>query len=216
MDKKYRLLMLAISFMFLVGCNNNSTKEVSSGTIVQLTIGNEKYISATYNSGDISIEKREDTAVNGQEPYAVVITCSDSRVVPEHIFNGGLGELFVIRTAGNVIAEFELGSIEYGAEHLQTDTIVVMGHTGCGAVDSAIKDNAHGNIKKITDEIQKGIGDEKDSAKAEIKNLEHGISKVMTSDVIMKLVEEGKVTVKGAIYNTNTGKVEFLESKTGL
>ena len=97
--------------------------------------------------------KREDTSENGQHPYAVIVTCSDSRVPAEHIFNAGIVELFFIRTAGNVIGDYALGSVEYGAEYLGTKLIVVLGHTNCGAVDAALHGGAHGAIATITDEI---------------------------------------------------------------
>ena len=79
-----------------------------------------------------------DTLSKGQNPYALIVTCSDSRVVPEHIFSTSLGELFVIRTAGNVINEGELASIEYGIEHLNIQYVLILGHTHCGAVHAAI------------------------------------------------------------------------------
>lgn len=99
----------------------------------KLKAGNASYIDAKVNSEDISQAKRTDTLVNGQKPYAIIITCSDSRVIPENIFMTGIGELFVIRIAGNVIDEHQLGSIEYAASHLGAPLIVVMGHTHCGA-----------------------------------------------------------------------------------
>ncbi len=97
----------------------------------KLKAGNARYIDAKVNSEDISQAKRTDTLVNGQKPYAIIITCSDSRVIPENIFMTGIGELFVIRIAGNVIDEHQLGSIEYAASHLGAPLIVVMGHTHC-------------------------------------------------------------------------------------
>ena len=81
----------------------------------KLKQGNEKYLNAATGTGDISKEIRKDTCENGQYPYAVVVTCSDSRVIPESIFSAGIGELFVIRVAGNVINDFQLGSVEYAA-----------------------------------------------------------------------------------------------------
>lgn len=102
----------------------------------KLKEGNRKYITSEFNSSDISQSKRADALANGQVPYAIIITCSDSRVIPENIFMTGIGELFVIRIAGNVIDEHQLGSIEYAASHLGAPLIVVMGHTHCGAVDA--------------------------------------------------------------------------------
>ena len=132
----------------------------------KLKAGNARYINAKVNSEDISQGRRTDTLVNGQKPYAIIITCSDSRVVPENIFKPGIGELFVIRIAGNVIDEHQLGSIEYAASHLGAPLIVVMGHTHCGAVHAAINHDPEGYIKFITDKIKAAIGDECDPYKA--------------------------------------------------
>ena len=96
----------------------------------RLIEGNMKYLSADTAFGDVSPAIRRDTAQNGQHPYAIVITCSDSRVIPESIFSASIGELFVVRVAGNVIDDHQLGSIEYAADHLGTKLIVVLGHTG--------------------------------------------------------------------------------------
>ncbi len=108
----------------------------------------------------------EHFARNGQKPYAIVIGCSDSRVIPERIFHAAMGDLFTIRVAGNVIDDHQLGSIEYAAGHLGTKLILVLGHTQCGAVTAAIDHDPGGYIKFITDEIKRAIGDEKDDYKA--------------------------------------------------
>ena len=86
--------------------------------VEKLLSGNKQYIGSKYGVGDISKEKRRLTSLHGQSPYAIIVTCSDSRVIPEHIFSAGIGELFVIRLAGNVIDDHQLGSIEYAADHL--------------------------------------------------------------------------------------------------
>ena len=103
----------------------------------KLIEGNQKYLDAKAGTGDISKALRLQTAEQGQHPYAIVITCSDSRVIPESIFSAGIGDLFVIRVAGNVLDNHQLGSIEYAAEHLGTKLIVMLGHTRCGAARSA-------------------------------------------------------------------------------
>ena len=100
----------------------------------KLKSGNQIYMNSRTGSGDISPEKRLDTCRNGQQPYAIIITCSDSRVLPESVFSAGIGELFVIRVAGNVMDDHQLGSVEYAASHLGVKLIVVMGHNHCGAV----------------------------------------------------------------------------------
>jgi carbonic anhydrase len=104
----------------------------------RLKEGNRRYVGGA-DAGDVSASVREDKARNGQRPYAVVIACSDSRVIPETIFNAGIGDLFVIRVAGNVIDPHQLGSVEYAAAHLHCPLVLVLGHTGCGAVSAALE-----------------------------------------------------------------------------
>lgn len=171
---------------------------------------NALYRESADNTGDLSAEKREDTAANGQQPYAVVVTCSDSRVPAEHIFNAGIGELFVIRTAGNVIGDYELGSVEYGAEHLGTPLVLVLGHTNCGAVDAAIHGGAHGSIAAITDEISSRLPEGCDAREAERLNVENSISRIMSSEIMQELAENGAVSVAGAIYDIESGEVTVL------
>lgn len=139
-----------------------------------------------------------------------LITCSDSRVVPELIFSAGIGDLFVIRVAGNVIDPHQLGSIEYAAEHLGTGLIVVLGHDHCGAVDAAMNHEPDGYIKYITDEIVKAIGEEKDECQACCLNVKHSCEKIEHSLQIQKDEQEYGLKVLGAIYHLETGKVEFI------
>ncbi len=197
----------------LSSCDNGD--EVSFPTTPQDTLtfledNNLAYQKAMENSGDISPEIREDTAQNGQNPYAVVITCADSRVAPEHIFMAGIGELFTIRNAGNVVDEIVLGSAEYGAQHLDAKVIVVLGHTQCGAVDATIGDAGHDNIIFITERISDAIGEETDPAAAEQLNVQNSVDALMQSEIIKSLVEEGSLVVVGAIYDTGSGAVTFI------
>ncbi len=182
----------------------------TKSTIERLKEGNAKYVAGSSSASNIGDEARRNTSVNGQNPYVVVVSCSDSRVPVEHIFNAGIGDVFVIRTAGNVIGNFELGSIEYGAAHLHVDTILILGHTGCGAVNATISGGGHDHIARITEEIAGAIGGESDPAKAEMLNVKHGIAKSLKSEVVAKLVSEGKLSVIGGIYDICSGKVEFL------
>ena len=115
----------------------------------KLKRGNEIYIKSRKSEGDVSPELRRKTAEEGQHPYAIVIACSDSREIPEAIFSAGIGELFVIRVAGNVLDNHQLGSIEYAVGHLDANVIVVLGHTRCGAVKATIKGDIH-SIKNPT------------------------------------------------------------------
>ena len=174
--------------------------------IDKLKKGNEAYLNASANTGNISPAIRKDTKENGQHPYAVVISCSDSRVIPEDIFMAGIGELFVIRVAGNVMDNHQLGSVEYAVDHLGSPLVLVLGHTNCGAVGAALEGGAPSFIKSITDEIKKAIGDEKDAYKASKLNVEQSVAVIKD-----KLAEiKDKCEVCGAIYDIESGKVEWL------
>ena len=176
----------------------------------RLKAGNDRYLTAESSPGDISPRRRLRTSVHRQAPYAIIISCSDSRVIPESIFSAGLGELFVIRVAGNVIDDHQLGSIEYAASHLGTPLIVVLGHTRCGAVDAAINSDPEGYIKFITDEIKSAIGGEKDDYKACCLNLRHSMDIIEHSLQIHSMEETEGLRVIGAVYHIDSGKVDFL------
>lgn len=176
----------------------------------RLVIGNKKYIASSEITSDVSHETLLRFSNNGQQPYAIIITCSDSRVVPELIFSAGIGDLFVIRVAGNVIDSHQLGSIEYAAEHLGTGLIVVLGHDHCGAVDAAMNHEPDGYIKYITDEISKAIGNEKDEVRACCLNVKHSCDVIEQSLQIQKDEKEYGLKVLGAIYHLENGSVEFL------
>lgn len=178
--------------------------------MLRLQQGNEKYLNASVNPGDISPAIRKDTCENGQHPYATVITCADSRVIPESIFMTGIGELFVIRVAGNVVNDFQIGSVEYAADHLGTNLVVVLGHTHCGAVGAAVSGPGEGFIKSITDEIQAAIGDEKDEYKACCLNVKHSIEKIEKSLHIPAGKDKDGLKVVGAVYHIDDGHVEFM------
>ena len=152
--------------------------------IDRLTEGNRLYLAAIHPAGDVSKKARLKTAQEGQFPYAVIVTCSDARVIPEAIFSAGIGDLFVIRVAGNVIDNYQLGSIEYAAAHLGCKMVVVLGHTGCGAVAAALSEkgdnaaetandsseNKISYIHYLTDEIMKAAGGETDPDKVTCLN----------------------------------------------
>ncbi|MBR5681905.1 MAG: carbonic anhydrase [Ruminococcus sp.] len=176
----------------------------------RLINGNQRYIGSDELKSDVSPDTLLRFSRSGQQPYAIIITCSDSRVVPELIFSAGIGDLFVIRVAGNVIDSHQLGSIEYAAEHLGTGLIVVLGHDHCGAVDAAMNHEPDGYIRYITDEIVKAIGDEKDEVRACCLNVRHSCDIIEHSLQIQKDEEEYGLKVLGAIYHLESGKVEFL------
>lgn len=180
----------------------------ATDAMAKLKAGNERYLEAASNPGDISRQIRQKTCDEGQAPYAIVITCSDSRVIPESIFCAGIGELFTIRVAGNVMDHHQLGSVEYAADHLGTNLVVVLGHTHCGAVGAALTSSPDGFVKYITDEIKKAIGDEKDERKASCLNVERSVSIIREQ---LKLTDASDLKVCGAIYNIDSGLVEFFD-----
>lgn len=176
----------------------------------KLIEGNKRYVKASTAAIDVSEKVLINASRNGQRPYAIIITCSDSRVIPEAIFSAGIGDLFVIRVAGNVIESHQLGSVEYAAEHLGTGLIVVLGHDHCGAVDAAMNHEPDGYIRYITDEIIKAIGDEKDEFRACCLNVKHSCEMIEKSLQIQKDEKEYGLKIVGAIYHLDSGEVEFL------
>lgn len=167
--------------------------------------------------------KRTELA-KGQHPYATIVTCSDSRVSPELIFGGAtLGDLFVARNAGNVVDTAVLGTLEYGAGHLLSPLIVVMGHKKCGAIaaacDVVVKGaKLDGAIAKMVEPIlpvalQIGAADPDLVLKTVTANAVHGAELILNDSAeITKLVAEGKVRVIAAVYDLETGVVEFLDA----
>ena len=135
----------------------------------RLVEGNRIYVEALDHERDLSQERIADLFENGQRPFACVITCADSRVVPEHIFMTGLGELFVIRVAGNVVGPIELASAVYACEHLHTRLLLVLGHTHCGAIKAALDAEA-GPVAAITERIVAAQGDVRDPYEASVAN----------------------------------------------
>ena len=136
-------------------------------------------------------------------------------MIPEAIFSAGIGELFVIRVAGNVIDDHQLGSIEYAAGHLGCKLVVVLGHDHCGAVDAAIHHDPDGYVKFITDEIRLAIGDERDDYRACCLNVRRSVRVIEESLDIQREEREHGLRVLGALYRLNTGKVEWPAGPAG-
>ena len=229
--------VFAIAGLGLVGCANSSkpvVEEVTTTTttatsenaktsvsnpdeaIALLKSGNANYVKGV-DTTDISVKTRE-SLVSGQTPPAVVVTCSDSRVPAEEIFNAGLGEIFTIRTAGNVIDTFESGSVEYAVDHLGSKVVVVMGHSNCGAVGAAVDGHASGDIQAIVDEIKPAVDEAKKTetdtkaitSKAIDLNVMNSIAKLRANSTIKHLEDEGKIKIVGARYDLSTGEVSFF------
>lgn len=193
-----------------IGFNESILSEEAGTALDKLVSGDREYLSHRLNSAELTPEIRLETAVHGQHPYAVVVTCSDARVPPEHIFNAGIGDLFVIRNAGNLIGDLDLGSIEYAVSHLGCKLVLIMGHTHCGAVEAALEGDAGGFIHQIIHEVKEGIGDTHEPREAEKRNVRHSLMRLHESELLSRLHNEGKVEFAGAIYDIETGSVSFM------
>ena len=171
--------------------------------------GNRDYMDSIHNHGDISKEKRIYTHHHGQNPFAVIVACSDSRVIPEAIFMKGIGDLFVIRQARNVLDAFGLGSIEYAIDHLGCKLVLVLGHTKCGAIQQSLEGAPNSFIGKIINEIKNSIGNENNPNIACKKSVLSTVHKI--ENLIIKKDERyTDVLIKGGIYHISTGHVEIL------
>ncbi len=174
----------------------------------RLVSGNNNYIKTADKA------RLQDTAENGQHPIAIVVSCSDSRVIPEQIFDASVGELFVIRVAGNVLDRHQLGSIEYAAGHLHCSHVIVLGHTGCGAVTAALTGSGDGFIKYITDDILEAVGTERDPYKACCLNVKHVVDRLKAE--FNEHPEVGSAVILGALYDIRTGEVLWLDKEEDL
>ena len=175
----------------------------------KLKKGSKLYLECQSNPSIFHQELREELKNKGQKPYVTIITCSDSRVPVQHIFSSSMGELFIIRNAGNVIGDFEIGSVEYASEHLGVELIVVLGHTHCGAVHSTLHNEGHSYINAITNKVAEAIGDEKDQRKCEVLNARHSVECLKASEVLTRLEKEDKLKIISAMYDIESGEVIF-------
>lgn len=190
--------------------------------LAKLKEGNRRFVEDA-NACAANLAHRREELAAGQHPWAIVLTCSDSRVTPELIFGGvTLGELFVIRNAGNVLDTGALGTIEYGAEHLHAPLIVVMGHKKCGAVSAAcdvVKKGAEleGSIGKMIEPILPvalaALFKSEDFVGQTIRNnAVSGAKRIMEeSHIVSHLVTEGHVKIVAAVYDITSGEVEFID-----
>ncbi len=197
--------------------NGEKMKDINKEQALELLInGNKRFESGEfqYHNRD---SKRRLEGLNGQHPFAVVIGCSDSRIPPEILFNQGIGDLFVIRVAGNIIDDAIIGSVEYAVEYLGTPLVVVLGHNLCGAVQTAIDGVEESKyIGAIAEAIQPAIDavsvDETDYLDKVIrKNVELMIEKLTTSSQILNnSLKSGETAFIGGYYDIATGKFEIL------
>ena len=185
---------------------NNLKMEKVENALQSLKKGNERFVTGSLSNKYTYAEDRKALCA-GQHPFAVVLCCSDSRVVPEIIFDQKLGDLFVIRNAGNIVDEEVLGSIEYAVEHLETPLVVVMGHSSCGAVTATCQGgDLPGHILDLAKRIKPSINTNcciDDNAKQHAKRM----AKLIEED---KIVHHVGAKVVAAFYDLQSGKVEWL------
>ena len=205
------------------------TRAVSAADALQkLREGNARFAAHARGTGTLLTAARRAQLTAAQEPFAIVLGCSDSRVPVELVFNQGPGDLFVIRVAGNIVAPSLIGSVEFAAERFGTRLVVVLGHSSCGAIKATIEElhrptkNQSPNLRDIVDRIRPGVeglirrheaegvlavehAAMTANVRASVDQLRHG------SAIIEGLIATDGLVVTGAWYSLETGKVEFLE-----
>jgi len=194
----------------------------------RLRDGNARFVAGNLNSKTQASPARRDELVEAQQPFAIILGCSDSRVPAELVFDQGLGDLFVIRVAGNVVAPSGIGSIEYCASMFGTQLVIVLGHSRCGAVQATLEQLTHSlddrspNLASIVGRISPAVGDMVDQERAwddqalgreaEIANIHQSVAQLQHgSEIIENLVQSGTLEIIGAHYALDTGIVEFLD-----
>ncbi|WP_026786388.1 carbonic anhydrase [Planktothrix rubescens] len=176
----------------------------------QLLEGNKRFIENKPEHPHQNQERMKEVAA-GQKPFAGILGCSDSRVSAEIIFDQGLGDIFVVRNAGNVVTPEEIGSLEFGALELGIKTIMILGHEKCGAVKATLDGNAvPGQIGSIIDAIKPAIKGKPTWEEAVIANVKLQLKHLNSSPVISQLIKEGKLKIVGGYYNLETGIVKLV------
>ncbi len=212
--KSYKSLYLLLGIALFCSVSHGQTE--ADAAKHKLAEGNKRFVSCQMIHPNNSSQTRSELA-NGQHPFAVIISCSDSRVPPEMVFDQGLGDLFVIRTAGEVVDDIALASIEYAVEHLGVKLVIVMGHQKCGAVDAAVKG---GKLPPHLNKLIAAINPSVAKAKKQKGDLLHNAIHENVNRIVMQLntskpvleefVHEHKLNIIGAYYNLDSGVVDFL------
>jgi carbonic anhydrase len=190
--------------------------------LAKLKDGNARYVSGAPQHPNQGLQQRSATATGGQHPFATVLGCSDSRVPAEILFDSGIGDIFVVRVAGNVADTDEIGSVEYAVDHLGTPVLVVLGHTQCGAV-TAVAQNAklHGHVVPLVAKIRPAVAKTKRLSpqatgdyfvnEAIRNNVWQAIEDIYRrSPVVANRIRSGQLKVVGAIYHIDSGSVHWL------
>ena len=218
MNRRYiYLLGLVLTVMTFTMCRSNQATVPSTPeeALAALIAGNERYVDERSINPRSDMERVEETAPH-QAPFAAVVGCSDSRVPVEILFDQGIGDIFVIRTAGNnVNSEMVMGSVDYAIEHLGVKVLLVLGHGSCGGVTGAISEDGHehGNIGHLLGTIREDVSD----YVGKVENLDDAIrhhthvqvERILAYPHVAEKIEKGELLVKAAYYDVNTGKVTY-------
>jgi len=178
----------------------------------RLKEGNARFVKGERKQYDFPLRRKE--VEGGQKPFVTIVTCSDSRVIPEYVFDANIGEIFKIHTAGNVLGDVGMGSVEYGVGHLHTPLLVILGHSKCGAVTATCEGgHAKGHItaivKKISPAAETGGRDVEETCCINMENVKKDL--LSKSEVVGKAVEEGAVKIVCMKYFLETGEAKVLE-----
>lgn len=220
MNLRPYLLPVLFCLFALPAASQKAEPEMSAEKAqARLIAGNKRYAGFIHVHPNQNPSRRAETAVK-QKPFAIILTCADSRVSPEFVFDQGVGDLFVVRVAGNIADDAIKGSIEYAVEHLGAHLVVVLGHERCGAVDATLKGGeVPGHIHALTEAIAPAIarvkGQPGDPLANAIKaNAQSVAEDLRTSEPILsEAVHAGKLKVVSAYYDLDDGKIQFLPDK---
>lgn len=218
--RAFRLAGLALAFLLLALPRSLGVAETPAlspaEALARLRDGNARFVAAAAQHPDQAPARRTELT-QGQHPFAVVLTCADSRVVPEILFDQGLGDIFVIRNAGNLLDDHVIASIEYAVEHLHAPLVIVLGHSKCGAVSAAVAGGElPGHLPSIAASLEAAVaagrrqgGDVVDNA-VRINATEEAKVLANTVEIVSAAVKSGKVKVVAARYDIADGRVEIL------
>ena len=214
----FNLLGLTVMVMTFTMCKSQSASVPSTPeeALAELIAGNERYVNEECVNPRSDMERVEETAPH-QAPFAAVVGCSDSRVPVELLFDQGIGDIFVIRTAGNnVNSEMVMGSVDYAIEHLGVKVLLVLGHGSCGGVTGAISEGEeeHGNIGHLLGTIRNDVSEyvgKADILDDAIRHHTHvQVERILGYPHVSEKIEDGELLVKAAYYDVKTGKVSIL------
>lgn len=182
--------------------------------LAKLKEGNARFSTSEVSIGKPNAAKREETA-KAQHPFAIIVACADSRTAPEIVFDGNIGDFFVVRTAGNLVDEHALGSIEYAVSHLGARLIVVLGHQRCGAVIAALaSDTAPGHVQSLVRDLQPAVKAAKGKPGDAVDNTIAENARLVAARIYKEAELDGlarEVRIVSAVYNLDSGKIEWAK-----